>query len=104
MSSLPHEEAARILCRVLEALARQNGKTLSSKTRSEVERACELLSTGDDYDELLVDLLSEPPARVTQSFEREPASSNYDQHQWQAFENWRAQRVEAEQHEQAQRL
>ena len=40
MSSLPHEEAARILCRVLEALARQNGKTLSAKTRSGVSRSC----------------------------------------------------------------
>lgn len=74
MASLPHEEASRILCRILEALARQSGKTLSAKTRAEVERACELLAAGDDYDELLVDLLEQPPGRpapVTQSFDRD---------------------------------
>jgi hypothetical protein len=88
MSSLPHEEAARILCRILEALARQSGKTLSQKTRTEVERACELLSTGDDYSDLLDDLLSEPPIRndrVTQSFEREDYGDS-------RFADWRAQR------------
>jgi hypothetical protein len=88
MSSLPHEEAARILCRVLEALARQSGKTLSAKTRAEVERACELLSAGDDYSDLLDDLLSMPPIRsdrVTQSFER-PDYGDAE------FGRWRAQR------------
>jgi hypothetical protein len=84
MSSLPHEEAARILCRVLEALARQNGKTLSSKTRSEVERACELLATGDDYSDLLEDLLEMPP-RTTQTSEREPADYGDPK-----FGQWRA--------------
>jgi hypothetical protein len=88
MSILSHEEAARILCRVLEALARQSGKTLSTKTRSEVERACELLAAGDDYSDLLDDLLSEPPIRsdrVTQSFER----ADYGDPE---FGRWRAQR------------
>jgi hypothetical protein len=88
MASLPHEEAARILCRVLEALARQSGKTLSAKTRGEVERACELLATGDDYSDLLDDLLSTPPVvsdRVTQSFEREDYGDP-------RFAQWRAQR------------
>jgi hypothetical protein len=88
MSSLPHEEAARILCRVLEALARQNGKTLSSKTRSEVERACELLAAGDDYGDLLEDLLEQPTMpRVTQSFERDPAPADYGDRN---FAQWRA--------------
>jgi hypothetical protein len=86
MSSLPHEEAARILCRVLEALARQNGKTLSAKTRGEVERACELLATGDDYSDLLEDLLEQPTmSRVTQSFEQAPA--DYGDRR---FGEWRA--------------
>jgi hypothetical protein len=88
MSSLPHEEAARILCRVLEALARQSGKTLSAKTRGEVERACELLSAGDDYSDLLDDLLSAPPVvsdRQTVSFEREDYGDPN-------FRTWRAQR------------
>jgi hypothetical protein len=74
VASLPHEEAARILCRILEALARQSGKTLSQKTRQEVERACELLAAGDDYSDLLEDLLEAPPIRsdrTTVNFERE---------------------------------
>ncbi len=68
------EEAAAILIRTFEALARQNHKTLSQKTRADVARACELLATGDDYDELLIDLLEQPPIRSdrqTVSFERE---------------------------------
>lgn len=82
------EEAAAILTRVLEALARQNGKTLSQKTRADISRACELLATGDSYDELLDDLLSAPPVysdRVTQSFQRD----DYGDPQ---FAQWRAQR------------
>lgn len=67
-----HEQAADILLRVLEALARQNRKTLSAATRADVERACELLSKGDDYDSLLEDLLTVPPIdrHKTVSFDR----------------------------------
>lgn len=68
------DEAAAIITRTLEALARQVGKTLSAKTRADLARACELLAAGDDYDELLEDLLEQPPIRserVTQSFDRE---------------------------------
>ena len=82
------EEAAAILIRTFEALARQNGKTLSAKTRADLERACELLATGDDYTDLLDDLLSEPPIRsdrTTQNFERE----NYGDPE---FGRWRATR------------
>lgn len=86
------EEAAAILTRTLEALARQLGKTLSTKTRTDLARACELLARGDDYDELLVDLLEQPPIRndrVTQAFEREPADYGDPR-----FEAWRRQRME----------
>jgi len=84
----PTEEAAAILTRILEALARQSGKTLSRKTRDDLARACELLSAGDNYDELLDDLLSTPPIRserVTQTFERDDYGDTN-------FGNWRKQR------------
>ena len=83
------DEAAAILTRTFEALARQLGKTLSTKTRADIARACELLAAGDDYDELLVDLLEQPPIRndrVTQAIERE---STYGDPQ---FERWRQRR------------
>lgn len=82
------EEAAAILTRTFEALARQAGKTLSRKTRDDLTRACELLAAGDSYDELLVDLLEQPPIRserITQQFEREPAYGDPN------FESWRRQ-------------
>ena len=60
MASLPHEEATAILTCILEALARQSGKTLSQKPRADLARACELLAAGDDLGELL-DTLPEPP-------------------------------------------
>jgi hypothetical protein len=85
------EEAAAILIRTFEALARQAGKTLSHKTRDDLSRACELLAQGDSYDELLVDLLEQPPIRndrVTQSFERESTHGD------PRFEAWRRQREE----------
>ncbi len=51
------EEAAQILTRVFEALARQSGKTLAAGTRADVLRACELLSTASaELDDLLEDL------------------------------------------------
>jgi hypothetical protein len=81
------EEAAAILIRVLEAVCRLNHKTLSQKTRSDIARACELLATGDSYDDLLVDLLSEPAVRsdrTTVSFERD----DYGDRQ---FSKWRQQ-------------
>lgn len=84
------EEAAAIFTRTLEALARQVGKTLSAKTRADLARACELLSAGDDYTDLLDDLLTAPPPirseRVTQSFEYGDPE----------FERWRKQRREEE--------
>jgi hypothetical protein len=87
----PTQEATAILTRILESLARVNGKTLSRKTRADLARACELLSTGDNYDELLDDLLSTPPIRserITQQFEREPAYGDPN------FEAWRRQRYD----------
>src|SRR5262245_41902098 len=84
------EEATAILVRTFEALARLGGKTLSRKTRDDLARACELLARGDDYSDLLDDLLSAPPVRsdrVTQSFER-PAYGD------QNFEAWRRQKYE----------
>ena len=65
--------------------------TTEEPTRSEVERACELLATGDDYSDLLDDLLSAPAVRsdrVTVNFEREPAYGDPQ------FEAWRRQRYD----------
>lgn len=75
-------EAAQILTRVFEALARQNGKTLSHKTRADIERACELLTNaGEELDDLFEDL-PEPP-RVSPA-EHAVADPN--------FQRWRARR------------
>lgn len=83
------EEAAAIFTRLFEVLARQSGKTLSQKTRTDLARACELLAAGDDYEEL-DDLLSTPPVvsdRVTEAFERPDYGDP-------RFERWRQQRHE----------
>lgn len=54
---VPCEEAAQILTRVLESLARASGKTLSARTRQDISRACELLAAaGPDLDACLDDL------------------------------------------------
>lgn len=87
---LRSDEAAQILTRILEALARQSGKTLGQKTRADIQRACELLAQDDDYD-LLEDLLEQPAIRsdrITQQFEREPAYGDPN------FEAWRRQRYD----------
>lgn len=54
------EEAAQIFLRVFEALARQNGKTLSAKTREDVEQACSLLGNAAADLEVLEDLTDAP--------------------------------------------
>jgi hypothetical protein len=93
MSLAASEEAAAILIRTFEALARASHKTLSQKTRADLTRACELLARGDSYDELLVDLLEQPPIRndrVTQAIERESVNSYGDPR----FGAWRRQRHE----------
>jgi hypothetical protein len=52
----PTDEAAAILIRVFESLARANGKTLKPSTRADIRRACELLSSaGTELDDLLDD-------------------------------------------------
>lgn len=62
----PTTEAATILIRILESLARRSGKTLNERGRADVRRACELLShSGEQYG----DLLDELPLRE----ERRPA-------------------------------
>ncbi len=57
----PAEEAAALLCRIFEALARQNGKTLSRTTRDSITHACELLaSSGEELDTFFDDLPTPP--------------------------------------------
>lgn len=57
----PQDEAAAILVRLFESLARASGKTLKSSTRADIKRACELLSSaGAEYD-LLDDLVRQSP-------------------------------------------
>lgn len=66
------EEAAAILIRVFESLARTNGKTLKPQTRADIERACELLvGAGAELDDLLDDVPSTPrvsPAEAAVNF------------------------------------
>jgi hypothetical protein len=69
----PTVEAAQILTRLFEALARQNHKTLNARSRADIARACELLShSGEALSDLLDDM---PPPRTeysTVSFEVPP--------------------------------
>jgi hypothetical protein len=91
MSDRPrHEEAAQLLFGLFEALARQNGKTLSPRSRERLTRACELLSGGDELEELLDDLPIQPD-RVTQNFQRPPPG-------WEDFDRWSTQRRQEEHH------
>jgi len=49
----PTDEAAAILTRILESLARASGKTLKPSTRADITRLCELLANaGAEYDQL----------------------------------------------------
>src|SRR3954463_3930421 len=58
----PTVEAAQILTRLFEALARQNRKTLNERSRADIARACELLShAGAELDDLLDDMPAPPP-------------------------------------------
>lgn len=41
----PNDEAAEILIRVMESMARRMGATLKPATRDDIRRACELLSS-----------------------------------------------------------
>ena len=69
MSILPQDEAAQILTRLFEALARQSGKTLNARSREDIKRACELLSNASaELDDLLDDL--PPPKPKTTPAER----------------------------------
>jgi len=76
----PVAEAAAIITRCFEALARASGKTLSTRMRVDLVRACELLANPrEELDDLLEDLLSVPATpravprdRTTVAFEREP--------------------------------
>mgnify|MGYP001619169919 FL=1 len=74
------EEAAAILTRILEALARQSGKTLSQATRADIGRACELLANaGAELEDLLEDLPAPRPSGEYVVADPE-------------FERWRSQR------------
>lgn len=64
----PITEAAQILTRLFEALARQNRKTLNARSRADIARACELLShSGQELDDLL-DELPQPERRPAQEY------------------------------------
>ena len=84
------DQACAILTRVLESICRLNHKTLSPKTRADISRACELLSSGDDYDELLDDLLDQPPIRS----DRTTVNLERDDYGDRRFGAWRYQREE----------
>ncbi len=59
----PTDEAAQILTRLFEALARQNRKTLNARSKADIARACDLLShAGEAFGDLLDDL--PPPERA----------------------------------------
>jgi len=70
----PTDEAAQILIRLFEALARRSGKTLNARSREDIKRACELLaSAGEELDDLLDELLPPPPPAPERRPEHRPA-------------------------------
>ena len=78
----PTDEAAAILTRVFEALARANGKTLNARTRADSSRACELLaSAGSEFSELLDDLPRTTPGEAVAA--REYATVPPEVERWQ---------------------
>jgi hypothetical protein len=81
MSIPPADEASAILTRLLNALARPQGKRLSAASQADVQRLCELLMYGGEELDTALDDLDEPtPARVS-SRVTDPG-----------FERWRAAR------------
>jgi hypothetical protein len=84
----PTQEAAAILTRIFESLARASGKTLKPTTRDDITRACELLaSAGQELDDLLDDLPRVSPAEAAANFiPAEQIDPTYRQ--------WRAERKE----------
>lgn len=80
----PTDEAAQILTRLFEALARRSGKTLNERSRADIARACELLShAGEELDDLLEDL----PPPVERRTAREYATVTLPE-----VERWKEQR------------
>jgi hypothetical protein len=78
----PTDEAAAIIIRILESIARLNHKTLSARTRDDVLRACELLTqAAGGFDELLDDLSEPPPRSPGEQATLDPN-----------FQRWRAER------------
>lgn len=75
----PQDEAAAILTRLFEALARVNNKTLNARTRADIARACELLShAGADLGDLFDELPRATPGEaVAASYAGEPDDPNY---------------------------
>lgn len=75
----PVDEAAAILTRVFEALARASGKTLNARTRADIERACELLaSAGAELGDLLDEVPSVPRVSPAEAMvEAAQADPNY---------------------------
>jgi hypothetical protein len=76
----PTEEAAAIFLRVFESLARTAGKTLSQRTREDIEHACDLLANAAADLDVLEDLPRQSPA--------EHAISDPN------FQKWRTRRYE----------
>lgn len=80
----PTEEAAQILIRIFESLARRAGKTLNERGRADVKRACELLShSSEQYGDLLEDLPAPRPRSEysTISFEVPPEVERWKERQ-----------------------
>ena len=83
----PTDEAAEILTRLFEALARRSGKTLNERSRADIKRACELLaSAGAEIDGMLDDMPAPPPAR------REYTTMSFEQPIPPEVERWRGRR------------
>ena len=69
----PTDEAATILIRMFEALARQIGKTLNARSRADIKRACELIAgAGAELDDLFDDRPPPPEMRPARDYTTMP--------------------------------
>ena len=68
----PSDEAAEILTRILESMARRMGATLKPSTRADIQRACELLTSAgyEALDDLAKPEYIEPPNAVPEEVRR----------------------------------
>lgn len=90
---LPEDEAAAILTRLFDSLARRMGKRLSAGSREDIRRACALLANaGDELDDLFEDAPPLQPPREERRPAREYTTRPLEVDEWKAEQRRRPDR------------